>query len=769
MRERLTALNVRAFRGVPDEMQIALPNGSSLVLLGDNGFGKSTVADALEFYFCGSIRALRREGRALLHHAARHPEDMAVEVLTSGSLGGTATKSESSDGARSVGARETFILRGQHLADFVDKPKGEKWKHLFEILGLGSVDEMQRDLKQASYEFEGTVKVARDRLEQAKLELRASCPEADEETLFHRILSVAERANVAPPPSLEIALNPGWEPIASRQGLNAAAKREALVETIRTLPRFPNLNLVRAWNTGVSDLERSQIARNELFQAARPLVEQEDVTACPLCGQAVSGLELREQVIGVVESLQPVIAPTTSASRVAYRFLELLRAAWSLREDLRRRATALGVELQPLPPSSEKTVEMAVKSKTSVDTSELERSSTHLATWDKEAERLVSEMVTPVSQEERELLTLVKLVNQGRVWWEAKSAAAREDSHLRIAKKLHETYVARQNALFSEILLHISGRVAEIYDVLHPNEGLGDVAIETWGDKGVELALEFHGTRHRPPHAVLSESHLNSLGIALFLSMAEAFNNTLGVLVLDDVVNSFDIGHRGALAELLASHYENWQLIVLTHDHVFYQQLARRAPTWKKLELTSWTFEEGPRLAGYDTAGWLEKARGGLLDGDVQGAATKARRALEELLQEACEGMGAHLPFRRGFKNDRREPNELLSSMRRGLKQHRVANQGLDSLLVDVEADLQSTLNIEAHANQQWASGPEVGAAIDRIGQLEDFWTCDNCGTTVWVVGTAGATRCRCGLLGFPTTSKGRVSPGSGSAVTSDR
>ena len=51
---------------------------------------------------------------------------------------------------------------------------------------------------------------------------------------------------------------------------------------------------------------------------------------------------------------------------------------------------------------------------------------------------------------------------------------------------------------------------------------------------------------------MLSESHLNSLAIALFLAMAETFNEQLGFLVLDDVINSFDVEHRGRLAELLA-------------------------------------------------------------------------------------------------------------------------------------------------------------------------------------------------------------------------
>jgi wobble nucleotide-excising tRNase len=116
------------------------------------------------------------------------------------------------------------------------------------------------------------------------------------------------------------------------------------------------------------------------------------------------------------------------------------------------------------------------------------------------------------------------------------------------------------------------------------------VSIEPWTAKGVELAVEFYGSRQRPPHGVLSESHLNSLAISLFLAMAEEFNVQLGFLLLDDVINSFDVDHRGRLAELLAEGFSRWQLIVLTHDQQFFEHLSRRAPSWRKLELTSWSY-----------------------------------------------------------------------------------------------------------------------------------------------------------------------------------
>ena len=158
--------------------------------------------------------------------------------------------------------------------------------------------------------------------------------------------------------------------------------------------------------------------------------------------------------------------------------------------------------------------------------------------------------------------------------------------------------------------------MAEIYGKLHPGEGLTDVCIEPWGPKGAELAISFHGSHQKPPHGVLSESHLNSLGVALFLAMADSFNEQLDFLVLDDVVNSFDAEHRGELAALLAGDFAHRQLIVLTHDQLFFDRLTRLAPSWKRIEFTSWDFHEGPRTMAYQSSKMLQKAQSALNNGD---------------------------------------------------------------------------------------------------------------------------------------------------------
>jgi len=144
-----------------------------------------------------------------------------------------------------------------------------------------------------------------------------------------------------------------------------------------------------------------------------------------------------------------------------------------------------------------------------------------------------------------------------------------------------------------------------------------------------------------------------------------------------------------------------------------------------------------------------------LAQGDVSGGATRVRRALEELLQEVCEALQAALPFRRGALNDQREIGELLRGVRRAVKEHAKAMSAeLEPLLKHLEADVQATLNVEAHASRGRSAAAEVEAALRRVAQLDQLWSCPDCGTRVWHKGTPEASRCKCGKRVFPPPPK---------------
>ena len=65
---RLKSICIHAFRGIPDlELQL---DGKNLLLKGDNGTGKSSIVDALEFFFTGTVSHLEEaQGISVGKHA----------------------------------------------------------------------------------------------------------------------------------------------------------------------------------------------------------------------------------------------------------------------------------------------------------------------------------------------------------------------------------------------------------------------------------------------------------------------------------------------------------------------------------------------------------------------------------------------------------------------------------------------------------------------------------------------------------------------------
>jgi energy-coupling factor transporter ATP-binding protein EcfA2 len=763
--EKLTRLAMHAFRGIPSQMTVDFGDGESTVVYGDNGTGKSTIADALEWYFTGEIELLSHEGR---QHAVRYVGGDAggttsVEVLTSGTLGGQVVfPDERTPDMFHALRRETFLLRGRTLADFINKTKTEKWKALVEILGLDAIESLREDLQRARNDLRKTSKTAEEEVRVYRRALADSPDTVTEETVLGNLQQICGMLGVAPPQSLDQVVEPSWitTAVGASASVSPSSDRESLLADINTLGAAEfDQKAFAAWNALVSSDRARQLPRASLVREAKRLLESPSIEAerCPLCGQKVDQKALARRIESALVEMMEAARDLERFRDPVLEQADGLEDAHARRQAIYDRARELGLEIPPVPPQPESRVRDQVEALAPVAIDAVRGHLSDLRRWDKAAARLARE-ISPAepSTRDSQLVMLAALCQQINAWQRAEKKYARAQRALALAETVFDAYQQKQKEDLGSLLQQISGHVAKIYSALHPGEDLEAVSIEPWTAKGVELAINFYGSRQRPPHGVLSESHLNSLAIALFLAMAATFNERLGFLILDDVINSFDVEHRGRLAELLADGFADWQLIVLTHDQQFFEHLSRRAPSWRKIEFTSWTHASGPRTTKYETSGMLAAARERLQSDDVQGAATKGRRALEELLQEVCEALWAPLPFRRGQANDKREIGELFMGLRRALKEYaRAYLPTVEPMVKHLEADVGATLNVAAHASRGRSGPSEVKAALDRIEVLDALWSCPACRTRVWHKGTPAAARCRCGKSAFPPVAAG--------------
>jgi len=147
-------------------------------------------------------------------------------------------------------------------------------------------------------------------------------------------------------------------------------------------------------------------------------------------------------------------------------------------------------------------------------------------------------------------------------------------------KNIYEELTRKQKEEIELFVKTFSVKLNEYYSYLHPGEKIKNIKLNTFETnneaKGLTIEFDFFDITTYPPHKFLSESHLNSLGIVLFLCSVEAFNRLNKFFILDDVISSFDIEHSSRLCDLLLEKFEDYQIILLTHQKYFYEYMKNK-------------------------------------------------------------------------------------------------------------------------------------------------------------------------------------------------
>jgi len=69
--------------------------------------------------------------------------------------------------------------------------------------------------------------------------------------------------------------------------------------------------------------------------------------------------------------------------------------------------------------------------------------------------------------------------------------------------------------------------------------------------RSAEIQLNYYDIAVKPAYKVLSESLLNSLGLAVYFTCVKQFNEECKFIVLDDIMNSLDIENRDTVLDLI--------------------------------------------------------------------------------------------------------------------------------------------------------------------------------------------------------------------------
>ena len=149
----------------------------------------------------------------------------------------------------------------------------------------------------------------------------------------------------------------------------------------------------------------------------------------------------------------------------------------------------------------------------------------------------------------------------------------------------------------------IASEVGWLYELVHPDEGLNKISLELDPKKraSLEIGASFCGQLSTPPQAYFSDSHLDTLGLCIFLALAAMDNPSETILVLDDVLASIDEPHVERLIEMLYDETAQFRhCIITTHYRPWKQKLRwgwlRNGQQCQFVELTKWTAVNGIAL-----------------------------------------------------------------------------------------------------------------------------------------------------------------------------
>lgn len=780
---KIKKLSIAGFRGAKKKAWLDLEgDNKNIVLFGNNGDGKTTFSDALEWFFTDKIDYLSREGCGREDYFNRYigpDSDGTVEIEFSNPIldcgktlrrqGGFSFSNANVDFSRYLrdSAKDSLILRHHTMREVIDKTKKQKLEWLEVIIGFGIVGEIRDTLLKTlnSLRDDEELSGLKGQLEERKRDLIVVV--GKDKFQDSDILDCGGKLVKECDPSLSITNIRDFEStvetlkrkvVSSDRGkqivtLDAANKSVSkLAEMKNNLLEVENI--IKRHNELAKERDTIEASATEkLYKAAIEAIESESVAAgqCPLCKRPIDTDSLLKSLKSEMEQLTEVLRNRR----------EITQSVKSLHVKM----TSNKTELKPI-------LELDEEIKKTIFDAEMEARISSINSLLKEYEEILNkvqqhpqpvaasplggldnleeevkesqhkiaqrkELISESKEEKKYYETVTKLSNLVSDYKRFKELILQIAAFLKqmdSVGKIYEEFEKMEREGIQKVLKAISSDVNDFFVFLHPDDYIDEVELIPTEGRGVEFKIRRHGEEISPPLKILSEAHLNSLGICLFLASAKYFNKANGFLILDDVVTSFDTGHRRPLARLMAEKFADAQFLLFTHDELWFDILKKDLPTgkWVFKELTKWTKDDGLTIKESPIT-LKEHIRDNLDENDIKGAANKCRILIEEILKEKCQDLGVRgLEFRIGAENDRRDPSELISVLTGYLKENETLRGKDSKVSFNHLRASQLVTNIGSHHQTMTTTSLKRGdieTALRDINEFEALFICTICGT----------------------------------------
>ncbi len=647
MATKITKINMAGFRGSVTPSEIVLdPNKPVTLIFGENGTGKTTIADALDFTCNKSFGSLDNysfgqgaSAKKFVPSIGCKPASLSVSV-TCGDKKWTAILAKDGPSVSpTTDCPDARILRRRTILKLIETQPKQRYEELKTFIAVPGIEASENGLRKAIDNIDRMFNEAVRALSQATEELdKLWIAEGKPENTAVKWATIESKKDVTQLQSNVIAadnvlrlLQLCDEPLAALDKVLEEQKEaevelstaEATLKEAEAKHAEQNANLVK------------------LLQDAKKYIGQQEVlSSCPVCENKIDSAilitrlaeritqmqELASLMDSVTAARRQVDGKKTLSAQAQKNFCSKIKSAGTaLKGSTLKEVLSLGIDWQEfddvlLHEESDDTIELKCRS-----------------FW---------AIVLPCREPIQALKNAEqKSVNQhnaiaGHVDTLKKKAVDAKNYEILVSKlKKALDIVATQRKTYIEgVLAGIATEVEALYTKLHPDEGIGAIRFylkpNTIGS--LEFDARFQDVEEVPPQAYYSESHLDTLGICVFLTLSKRFKTKNTVIVLDDVLTSIDGQHLRRFMDLLHKEANLFnQVIVTTHYRPWrdmYRWAKGPAANTQLIELGPWTLTNGLQVRQFFTA--VDELRAELERPkiDRQAASSKGGIVLESLL-----------------------------------------------------------------------------------------------------------------------------------------
>jgi len=606
MKMPLQHLTIGAFRGATQPVDIAFEDRPVIMIFGENGTGKSTIVDAIDFV-CNE-HAGTLEGRQstpvkdYLPALGSKATDLRVELKWATKTWKATLAGSKAKVTGSTPRPKAKILRRTQILEIVDAQPAKRYEAFSRFVAVPNVEKAEGALREADRLAREEYNAAAGSIDAARTELQKLYREAGEPKPDMK--SWAKSKNDTDPQDLNNKLSHISNLIAQIGSTTNAltelngAKDKAAAEALSVQGFTVDLQAAEEVSTEAkSDLIKL------LETAEEYLFHHEQEQQCPVCEQPVK----RDELLSRLAARKAAGAAVATAARQLENAQKQENRAQILVTNAEGRflsavaIVARGFQQSKLAYITAKNIPWKnftqfTSDQPAANTSENLAAAEEVLTNCAGCLDLLNTDKGTVSSE-LENLRAIKMQygaaqkHNGKAK-QLESTCSRLSALLKIVENARKDYV--DNALDS-----IRQRVDTLYSKLHPSENIGDIKLQLDPNRrgSLNVSSRFESQEDVPPQAYYSEAHLDTLGICIFIALAErdAANDTL--LILDDVLTSADQDHIQRFIEMIHDEVK-LPVLITTHYRPWrerYRYAKGPAGNVQLIELLSWTKAKGIR------------------------------------------------------------------------------------------------------------------------------------------------------------------------------